>query len=618
MSDPLGSWTYLQLARASNQLANYLIASGIKPKDRVAIYAHRDAALVLALMGVLKAGGVFIIVDPTYPAGRLLSYLRVAQPRGWIQLNGAGEPAEEVERYLQTGEIRCRWIVPQSKSRIAEELQACSESDPAISVGANDPAYIAFTSGSTGEPRAVLSRHGPITHFLPWQRKAFGLREDDRFALLSGLAYNHLHRDVFTSLALGAVLCVPPAEIAREPQVLCEWLRTNSITVLHLTPALGQLLLSGSDQPLGALRRIFFGGDVLTHGEIARIREWAPNATIGCFYGATETQRAVGYYEIPADFNATNADINRAIPLGQGIEDVQLLLVNKSGHLAGISELAELYVRSPHLAQGYVGDQTLTEERFLTNPFTDDPNERLYRTGELGRYLPNGNVEWAGRNDRRVNIRGFRVELEEIESVLRQHSTVRDATVITQDCEISSAENAKPETQNPKLRQCLVAYMVVEEESQSLTDLLHGYLSSRLPDYMVPAYFVILKQLPLNPNGKVDYQALPPVHEIFSDPSSSSFVPQNGIEANLCEIFARVLDRDHVGVDENFFRLGGHSLLAAQAAARIREAFQVGVELRTFLESPTVAALAKEIELRLKAEETTPGTEDTEREEIEI
>jgi hypothetical protein len=243
----------------------------------------------------------------------------------------------------------------------------------------------------------------------------------------------------------------------------------------------------------------------------------------------------------------------------------------------------------------------------------------MYRTGDLGRYRPDGNVEWAGRNDRRVNIRGFRVELEEIEAVLRQHPAVKDAAVVMQDFETSSPNDPKPETRNPKLSQRLVAYVVSDEDnSQSLTDLLHGYLSGRMPDHMIPAHFMILEQLPLNPNGKVHYQALPPVHEILSGPSSSSFAPQNEIEAKLCDIFAHVLERDQVGVDENFFRIGGHSLLAAQAAARIREAFGVGLELRTFLDSPTVAALAKAIGLRIKLAGTTPGTEDKAREEIEL
>jgi amino acid adenylation domain-containing protein len=617
VSDALGDWTYTELEGASNQLARCLIANGIKPKDRVAIYAQRTASLVVALMGVLKASGVFTILDPAYPASRLMSYLHIARPKGWLQLDGS-ELSKELSSGLETLGIESRLRLPRGKNDLARKLQEFSVLKPAILVQPNDPAYIAFTSGSTGEPKGIVSRHGPITHFLPWQTKAFDLRENDRFALLSGLAYNHLHRDVFTPIAMGAALYVPPPEIVKEPELLCEWLRANSITVLHLTPALGELLLTVGENTLPAVRRIFFGGDVLTQGQVAKIRAVAPNATIGCFYGATETQRAVGYYEISQDFTTSDADANRPIPLGHGIEDVQLLVLNKHGKLAGIGELGELCIRSPHLADGYVNDETRTREVFITNPFTNDPEDRLYRTDELARYLPDGNVEWAGRNDRRVNIRGFRVELEEVESVLKQHPIVKSAAVVMQDYQISSPENPKPETRNPKRDQRLVAYVTAEESQQSLADLLHGYLSSRLPDYMVPTYFVILEQLPLSPNGKVDYRALPAVQQFLSAESSLIEGPRNDVEAKLSTIFSKVLSREQVGVEENFFRVGGHSLLAAQAAARVREAFGVVLELRTFLESPTIAALAKEIEVRLKPADTTPGTEDTDREEIEL
>jgi amino acid adenylation domain-containing protein len=604
------TWTYLELEILSRQLTNYLIVSGIQSRDVVAIYAERRSALVLVLLAILKAGATFVILDPAYPAARLTTYLKIARPKGWIQLETAEELPEDLSRQLETFELTCRVEIPADKRAIADLLDHQPETPVQVEVGARDPAYIAFTSGSTGEPKGVLCRHGPITHFLPWQKNAFDLREDDRFALLSGLAYNHLQRDVFTPLAMGASLYVPPSKIVREPEPLCEWLRANAITVLHLTPALGQLLLTGAAQGLPTVRRIFFGGDSLTRDEVAQIREVAPNATIGCFYGATETQRAVGYYEIPQD-SVIDYDTNRPTPLGRGIRDVQLLLLNQTGQLAGIGELAELHIRSPHLAEGYIDDEARTKELFITNPFTHDPDDRLYRTGELGRYLPDGNVEWAGRNDRRVNIRGFRVELEEIEFALKQHPTVKDAAVVLQESDDPHAGNRKSDRQ-------LVAYVIADEDRQTLADLLHGYLSTCLPDYMMPASFVILEKLPLTPNGKVDYQALPKVRDSASNRRVPIVPPRNDIEVKLCDIFAEVLGRTQIGIEENFFRIGGHSLLAAQVAARIREAFGVAFELRTFLESPTIAGLAKEIEVRIKAVDTTLIADDSDREEIEL
>ena len=296
------NWTYEEMNQCANRLAHCLIDSGIRPKDLIAIYAHRSSSLIVALFGILKAGASFLILDPAYPAARTIDYLRIAQPKGWLQLEGSGELPDDLLSCLDSLTMRCRMNVPQSKAEILQSLGACADADPATIVTADDPAYVAFTSGSTGEPKGVLCRHGPITHFLPWQMDAFQLSEEDRFAMLSGLAYSHLHRDVFTALSLGATLYIPNPSEARSPEYLIHWLERNAITVLHLTPALGQLLLTSSDARLPSVRRVFFGGDVLTPEMVASIRRLAPNATVGSFYGATETQRAVGYFEIPTRF----------------------------------------------------------------------------------------------------------------------------------------------------------------------------------------------------------------------------------------------------------------------------------------------------------------------------
>jgi amino acid adenylation domain-containing protein len=616
--DAEAAWTYEELNRRSAQLANWLVANGIQPKDSIAVYAHRSTSLVVTLLAISKAGAAFVILDPAYPTQRLVSFLRIARPKGWIQMAVAGELPEELTICLDTLNLSCRLNLPNDKPALTGFLDRHPDTETGIVTRAADPAYIAFTSGSTGEPKGVLSRHGPITHFLPWQKHAFDLHETDRFCLLSGLAYNHLHRDIFTALYLGARLYVPAPEIVREPEQLLEWLRRNAISVLHLTPALGELLLSDGAGPLPSIRRVFFGGDVLTAGEVAVFRRMVPNARIGSFYGATETQRAVGYYEIPDDFVANDRDASRPVPLGRGIKDVQLLLLNKNGQLAGVGELAELYVRSPHLGHGYIADDELTAEQFLINPFTNDPTDRVYRTGEVGRYLPDGNVEWVGRTDRRVNIRGFRVEPEEVEIVLKQHPAVKDAAVVVQLFEVPSPIDSTPQTRDSSVGSRLIAYVAADEDQRSFADLLHGYLSTRLPEYMVPADFVILEQLPLSPNGKIDYGALPDIAPLKPSPSTSVSAPLTEVERKLAAIFCQLLGREQVRTGENFFRSGGHSLLAAQAVARIREAFGIGLELRTFLESPTVASLAREIGVRLEAKSTTSGTNAADREEIEL
>jgi amino acid adenylation domain-containing protein len=626
------SWSYGELDEASSRLANALIQARVQPQHTVAIYAARNSSLVVALFGILKAGAAFLILDPAYPLARTLDYLRIAQPKGWLQPAGDGEPPQELLSFLETMDLRCRMTLPRSKNEMLQTWTRVANYETGIRVGGGNPAYIALTSGSTGEPKGVVCRHGPITHFLPWQKEAFGLNENDRFAMLSGLAYSHLHRDVFTAIYLGATIYIPSPSQARSPNQLANWLKQNAITVLHLTPALGQLLLTGTETRLPAVRRVFFGGDVLPMNEVRQIRQLAPDAIVGSFYGATETQRAVGYYEITEDTALTDRESNRTVPLGQGIQDVQLLVLDKSGQLAGIGELGELFVRSPHLAAGYLGDDERTRQMFVTNPYTADASDRLYRTGELGRYLPDGNVEWAGRNDRRVNIRGFRVELEEIESVLKGHPTVKEAAVIMQEVELPSSETPKSETsenrksktctepsrsiENPKSDLRLVAYVVcTEEDSQSLRDLLHAYISSKLPVYMIPAHFVILSSLPVSPNGKVDCRALPPFR-FFAD--SAAAAPRNDIEVKLQAIFAEVLGRADIGIDDNFFRVGGHSLLAARAAVRIGDAFGVSLALSTFLEAPTVMGLATRVASLISSGQIDIASDKDEREEFDL
>jgi amino acid adenylation domain-containing protein len=591
----------------SNQLAHYFLDHGLRPGDVIAIYAQRSASLVVALLGALKAGAVFVVLDPAYPAARLINYLSIAEPKAWLQLDPAGELPDTLAKFLGSAGLRCRLNLPPTKTEIASLLDGNSAKPPQIALGADDAAYIAFTSGSTGQPKGVLCRHGPVSHFLPWQEEVFALRNRDRYSLLSGLGYNHLQREIFTALASGARLYVPSAAQVQSPARLISWLRDREISILHLTPALGRMIETGGAAPLPSLRRIFFGGDVLTRHDVAAIGRLAPKAKIVSFYGATETQRAVGFFRVDEDEPKSGAGESSPVPTGRGAPDVQLLLLTRSGRLAGVGELADLYVRSPHLAAGYVHDEELTKLSFFTNPFTADPRDRLYRSGEMGRYRPDGNVEWVGRRDRRVSIRGFRVELAEIESVLMQHPAVRAAAVVE-----NSKLKSGPADQNSKLSEQLIAYVVAGDSARNLVTELRAFFAARLPYYMVPSDIIFLDRLPLSPNGKVDYSILPsPSRQ--RDGKTSWEAPRSAIEQRLADIFSEILGLKKVGRRDDFFRLGGHSLLAAQAAARIRERLGVDPDLRTFLEAPTVEALAKRVEVM----GGSPGVE-PEREEMEL
>ncbi len=604
--DARESWSYEELDRWSDRLAQYLLQRGVRPKDVVAIYAHRDASLALALYGILKAGAAFAILDPAYPPARLVDYLRLAQPTALLEMECASGLGAELEAYVGAAAGMVRVRLPRAKTKIRRLLARAGAAAPNIAVASGDPAYIAFTSGSTGLPKGVLCRHGPITHFLPWQSSTFDLRDADRYALLSGLGYNHLHRDLFTALALGATLRVPAEQDLQEPQRLARWLDSQEISVLHLTPALGRLLQTAAGKSLPSMRRIFFGGDLLLRQDVLAMRELAPNAELVSFYGATETQRAVAYFVIGDALLKSDDRARRAIPIGRGAPDVQLLLLTPGGLLAGIGEVGELYIRSPHLAAGYAGDRELSGANFVLNPFTGDARDRLYRTRELGRYLPDGNVEWLGRNDRRASIRGFRVELAEVETTLRRCPGVRHAAAV--------AERVVDEASGGDAR--LVAYVECAEDRGVGTAALRDFLTARLPRYMIPAEFHFVERMPLNPNGKIDYAGLSRVEPLQLRAGGSFEAPRNNIERIVAKIFAEVLRLERIGRQDNFFEQGGHSLLAAKAAARLRETLGVELHLRTFLELPTVEAICR----RIEAAQTDGGArlQFGEREEIEL
>jgi amino acid adenylation domain-containing protein len=582
-------WTYRELDLESNRLANYLIASGVLPGDVVAIYGHRSASLVWALLAVLKAGAAFVILDPAYPPVHLMACLKLAMPSAWLQLGGAGKIPEVLADFLGTSACHCRLVL--SDQAMAGEHQLISKYsgiDPNIKISPDDLAYIAFTSGTTGSPKGIQGRHGPLTHFVPWLADTFNLKASDRYSMVSGLSHDPLHRDVFTPLTLGATICIPDQTEIETPGELAQWMRRERVSIAHLTPAMAQLLtatIDESDCTLNSLRYAFLVGDVLTMSDVKRLRKLAPSLTCVNYYGTTETQRAVGYFVVrngPADDLDDEAPWAHAqkevLPLGRGIKDVQLLVLNDAQQLAGCGELAEIYVRSPHLARGYLGDEAGTRERFIQNPFTETVGDRLYRTGDLGRYSPEGDVEPLGRADFQVKVRGFRVELKEIEAVLATHHDVRTAVVLLRE--------DVPDDKR------LVAYVVGRAAQSATAGELRAYLKERLPEYMVPGTFLMLDEMPITPNGKLDRRALPAPDQTQAQLESSFVAPRNGIEETLAAICAEVLGIGRVGIYDNFFALGGHSLLVIQVLARVRKSFQVEVSPREMFESPTVAHLA--------------------------
>ena len=559
---PERRFNYRQIFEASNVVAHYLHDAGIAHGDVVMIWAHRSVDLVVSIMGVLAAGATVSILDPAYPPIRQKVYLEIAKPCAMINIakatDEAGPLAPLVRSYIDE-ELHLKAEIPSLRlgdegaldggnrkgKNVFSQVKTKASSPPNIQVGPDSVPTLSFTSGSEGRPKAVAGRHFSLTKYFGWMANRFQLSSQSRFTMLSGIAHDPIQRDIFTPLYLGAQLLVPAKEDIQHEK-LAEWMQEYRPTVTHLTPAMGQILVGGATAAFPSLDRAFFVGDVLTTRDCRHLRRLAVNANIVNMYGTTETQRAVSYYEVPSSSKDPHYldKLKDTVPAGSGMQNVQLLVVNRQDRakLCDIGEAGEIYVRAAGLAEGYVGDQALNDEKFLVNWFVDNqkwaeadkanskgetwreyykgPRDRLYRTGDLGKYLESGDVECVGRVDDQIKIRGFRIELNDIDSNLGQNPLVRDCkTLVRRD------RNEEP---------TLVSYIVPEFkewpawlEARDLEDVedkgtefgpvkvylkkfrriqteIRDHLKDRLPIYAVPTIFIILDKLPLNPNGKVD------------------------------------------------------------------------------------------------------------------
>jgi amino acid adenylation domain-containing protein len=583
--DRWGELSFAELERRANRLAHRLRAAGVGGGDRVAILGHRDASLATAVFGALKAGAAFAVLDPSHPPARLASYLDQLAPRAVVELAAARPLPPEAQAAVAASGALCRLRLPARGSAAeAHFLDGEPAEPPRVPLGPEDPAAVVFTSGSTGVPKGVVGRHGSLTHFLPWMCRRFGLGNADRFSVLSALSHDPLQRELFIPVWLGAPMVFPDPERMGEPGWLAGWGAREGITVAALTPAMLQLLTqvpeAAEDLRLPALRLAFVVGEVLTRAHVARLCGLAPRARCVNLYGATETQRAISFHE--ADLERPGKEI---LPLGHGMPGAQLLVVREGGDLAGVGEPGEVWMRSHHLALGYLGDPELTASKFLPNPFLGDaaaPGDRVYRTGDLGRFLPDGGVEFVGRGDGQVKVRGFRIETGEVESVLSRHPGVAECAVAVRD-------------DLPGDR-ALAAYVVPARSGAAPGRELRAHLLQHLPDYMVPAAYVTLAELPRTSTGKIDRRALPAPASGDLAAEHGRTVPRDEVEELLAGIWRELLGLDEVGVEDDFFALGGHSLLATRLVARIRSAFGRELPLGALFEEPTIAGLARRIE----------------------
>jgi amino acid adenylation domain-containing protein len=563
--------TYRELNARANQLAHHLRKQGVGPEVLVGLCLERSVEMIVGVLAILKAGGAYLPLDPANPPERLSFMLADAEAKLVLT-------SEQLAARVATGAPTV-FLLDREWETIAHE----SRENPETNCVAENLAYVIYTSGSTGKPKGVTVTHRNVVRLFEITDTCFGFSQDDVWTLFHSSAFDFSVWEIWGALLYGGRLVVVPYWVSRGTEDFLELLRREKVTVLNQTPsAFGQLVravTAGPKETL-ALRFIIFGGEAL---ELQSLKPWIEvygdrSPRLVNMYGITETTVHVTYRPL----NATDLEKNVGSVIGHPLGDLRVYLLDQLQQLVPIGVPGEVYVGGAGLSRGYLKRFDLTGERFVPDAFSNTPGARLYRSGDLARYLGNGDLEYLGRVDRQVKVRGFRIELGEIEAVLRQ-------TPAVQECAVLAHDDSPGQTN-------LVAYVVLDSALWPKTEELRSFAKEKLPDYMVPNAFVQLEQLPLTPNGKLDRLALRAVDRSRSALGDAFVAPRTPAEELLAGIWAAVLKLPQVGVHDDFFDLGGHSLLATQVVARVRDAFQVELPLRSLFESPTVAGLTAAIE----------------------
>jgi amino acid adenylation domain-containing protein len=577
--------TYRELNDRANQLAHYLQTLGVKPEVMVGICVERSVEMIVGLLGILKAGGAYVPLDPAYPQDRIGYMLEDSQVSVLLtqQRLMADLPAHPQVICLDTD-----WAA------IANQPATAVNSG----VQANNLAYVIYTSGSTGKPKGVLVQHQGLVNLALAQIQVFDVHADSRVLQFASFSFDASISEVVMTLCVGASLYLAQRDDLMPGLGLLNLLQTQGITHVTLSPS---ALAAMPKVEIPSLRTIIVAGEACPP-DLAN--QWSSGRRFINGYGPTE-----------ATVCATTAictDSNSPLPIGRPIANTQVYILDRNLQPVPIGIPGELHIGGAGLARGYLNRADLTAAKFISNPFDRAYSGRLYKTGDLTRYRSDGQIDFLGRIDQQVKIRGFRIELEEIEALLSQHPRVREVAVI-----------AKEDIGGKRL----VAYLVLVPDlthpvaerhpssegslSSGVTQELRGFLKTKLPDFMIPAAFVMLDAMPLTPNGKIDRKALAKIDPDHSELANTFVAPTNPVEEVLAGIWAEILGLAQVGIHHNFFELGGHSLLATQVISRIQDAMDVTLPLRTLFERQTIAELAVGIVQNMVAE-----TDDDEMERL--
>lgn len=558
--------SYGALNRRANQLAHRLQALGVGPNVLVGVCIKSSLDFVVALFGILKAGGAYVPMDAAYPADRLAFML--------TDMKASVLVTQQALASTLFGDCAAQVLCLDADAPL---LATENAADPPPRATPDDLAYVIYTSGSTGRPKGVEITHRSLLNLTFWHQHAFKVTSDDRATQIASTAFDAAGWEIWPYLTAGASVHVPGEEIRIVPMRLCDWLVERSITISFLPTPLAEAVMALKWPPTTALRLLLTGGDALHH--------YPPDSlpfVVVNNYGPTEnTVVATSGRVLPSSHP-------KALPsIGRPIANAQVYVLDERLQQVPIGETGELYIAGASLARGYLHRPELTAERFIHNPFSSDPAARLYKSGDLVHFLPDGQLAFQGRADEQIKIRGYRIEPDEIIAVLNEHPAVQTSLVVARE-------------DSPGDRR-LVAYVVREPATELIVSSLREVLGARLPEYMIPSTFVALEELPMTTNGKLDRAALPA-------PSSTNILRDvtetthwTPLQRRVAGIVASVLDREpeQVTLDDNFFLLGGHSMLGAQLLVRVAETFGVELPLRSLFEAPTVRGLSDTIERQI-------------------
>ncbi|MEH1980802.1 MAG: amino acid adenylation domain-containing protein [Nostoc sp.] len=551
--------TYNKLNSQANQLAHYLKSLGVGADVLVGLCVERSLEMVVGLLAILKAGGAYVPLDPEYPQERLQFMLADTQIKVLLTQ----------EKFVKN--------LPQHQARVIcldtdwQSIQEVNQDNLNSTVSCQNLAYVIYTSGSTGTPKGVVVTHQAVNR-LVFNTNYIQLTPDDRVAQAANIAFDAATFEIWGALLHGAKLVILNQSVMLNPKEFAANMRSGEVSVLFLTTALFNQLASFVPQAFSSLRYLLFGGEAVDPGWVQEVLDKGAPQHLLHVYGPTENTTFSTWYLV--EKLSTKA---ATIPIGRAISNTQIYLLDQNLQPVPIGIPGELYLGGVGLARGYLNRPELTQEKFISNPFSTNPHSHLYKTGDLGRYLPNGNIEYIRRIDNQVKIRGFRIELGEMEAVLSQNRDVKVSCVIAKEDSVGA--------------KCLVAYVVSQKDVTLTTGKLRQFLADKLPGYMLPSAFVILDSLPLTPNGKVNRRALPDpdLHQELSD----YVMPNTEAEKILADIWQKALKVEKVGIYNNFFELGGHSLLLVKINQQLQEIFGFEVSIVDMFNYPTIHSLSQ-------------------------